>query len=90
MGLVLSLESFAGTPDAVWRVYKFLADKPGPHHRDRIMHWTGFPDPKREPVCAYASFAAAVDRLNARLKHYDQRVAGGLDTGENYHLEVTR
>lgn len=56
-------------------------------HRDRIMHWTGFPSPSRQPVCAYVEFHNAVDRLNRTLLRKGLKVAGGIQTGEKYRLE---
>lgn len=88
MSATLTMDAFVRAPAAVWRVYKYLADRPGPHNRDRIMHWTGFPDPRSQPVIAYVEFANTVDRLNRRLKKHQQRVVGGIETGENYYLEA--
>jgi len=71
------------------RVYKYLQENPKPQPRDRIMHWTGFPSPKAQPVLAYASFQNTVMRINQKLAAHGQRICGGIEFGETYWLEVS-
>ena len=49
------------------RIVTFLAANKGRQPRDKIMHWSSFPSPRDEPVCAYAAFAHAVMRANEAL-----------------------
>jgi len=62
------------------RVFRYLRDNPGPQPRDKVMHWTGFPSPKVEPVGAYASFASCIMALDAALRGYDRKVSWSPDT----------
>lgn len=56
------------------RIYRFLCQNPGWQSRDKIMHWTGYCDPKRYPVIAYVEFQNDVMRLNARLAREGKQV----------------
>lgn len=59
------------------RVYRYLRDNPGPLPREQIMHWTGFPSPRDQPICAYVEFANAVMRLDAILRRHGREVFRG-------------
>lgn len=67
------------------RVYRYLRDS-GPSHRDKIMHWCGFPSPKDQPVIAYVEFCNEVMRLDRILRRYGMSIDGGVSTGEVYRL----
>lgn len=77
----------AATGDRTTRLYRYFQQNDGWLDRDRIMHWTGFPSPKAQPILAYVEFHNALDHLNRLLAKSGSVIAGGLETGEKYHLE---
>lgn len=70
------------------RVYRYFRDNEGWLWRDRVMHWSGFPSPSDQPVIAYAEFANTLIRLNKALAKSGRRIVGGIETREQYRLEV--
>lgn len=68
------------------RLFRFLRQNQGWHHRDKIMHWTGFPSPKTQPICAYVEFANAVNRLNERIRPSGWVIARDSAASEHYAL----
>ena len=73
----------------IYRLYRFLTEH-GPVHRERIIHWCGFPSPKQEPVSAYVQFHNAILRLETLLHRHGRGVSGGIDTGQIYQLVEKR
>lgn len=69
------------------RVYRYLRDN-GPSHREKIIHWCGFPCPSVQPVIAYAEFANEVLRLGRILRRYGMSIEGGIATREIYRLNA--
>lgn len=67
------------------RLYRYLCQLPGWNPRDRLMHWTDFPDPKRHPVIAYVEFQNAVMRLNSRLHREGKQIVRD-GTNELYRI----
>lgn len=62
------------------RVLRYLNQRAGKEvARDEIMHWTGFPSPKAEPIGAYAAFATTVLELNRHLPAHRLTVARRID-----------
>jgi hypothetical protein len=53
-----------------------------------IMHWTGFPSPKSQPVAAYVEFQNAVMRLNARISRFNHQIVR-VSGAEKYELVST-
>lgn len=68
------------------RIFRYLVQNPGFQPRDNIMHWTGFPSPKAQPVSAYVEFHNALMRLNGRIRRMGYEIVGGRTTGEQYQI----
>lgn len=77
---------FFKSDNRLMRLYRYLDQNEGWHHRDKIMHWTGFPSPKSQPICAYVEFANAVIRLNERLRPSGWAIDRDSLSGERYAL----
>lgn len=70
------------------RLYRYFRDNDGWLPRDQIMHWTGFPSPKSNPVTAYVEFANTLMRLNKIIARSGRKIVGGIETGEKYRMEA--
>lgn len=88
MTKISAVESDVSTADSygrLTRLYRYLRDN-GPTRRDRLMHFTGFPSPKEQPISAYVEFENEIMRLDRVLRRHGRWIIGVDDRTEIYSL----